>query len=146
KAAKKLYFDVIPKAVDEYFTFLDAFPRQPEDQKLGNPVWHIHSGKPAAIDMPITFGMLLNLAAASNTHDKAVLWGFISRHVAGVTPATHPKLDELVGYAVRYYNDFVLPKKVFRHPDAVEREALVALDAKLATLPADADSETIQND
>jgi lysyl-tRNA synthetase class 1 len=145
KAAKKLYFDVIPKAVDEYFTFLDAYPRQPEDQKLGNPVWHIHSGAPQPINMPITFGMLLNLAAASNTHDKSVLWGFISRHVTGVTPQTHPKLDELVGYAVRYYNDFVLPKKVFRHPDDVEREALVALDAKLASLPADADSEVIQN-
>jgi lysyl-tRNA synthetase class 1 len=144
KSAKKLYFDVIPKAVDEYFQFLDAYPTQDEDKRLGNPVWHIHSGNPPKIDMPITFGMLLNLASASNTHDKNVLWGFILRHVKGVTPKTHPKLDELVGYAVRYYNDFVLPKKVFRAPDATEREALAALDRKLAALPADADPETIQ--
>jgi lysyl-tRNA synthetase class 1 len=144
RSAKKLYFDVIPKAVDEYFTFLDAYPTQDEDKRLGNPVWHIHSGNPPKIEMPITFGMLLNLASASNTHDKNVLWGFILRHVKGVTPATHPKLDELVGYAVRYYNDFVLPKKVFRAPDATEREALAALDRRLAALPADADPETIQ--
>ncbi len=145
RAAKKLYFDVIPKAVDEYFTFLDAYPRQADDQRLGNPVWHIHSGNPPAIDMPIAFTMLLNLASASNATDKDVLWGFIIRHVKGVTPESHAKLDELVGYAVRYYRDFVQPTKVFRAPDAVEREALATLDATLATLPADAEAETIQH-
>ena len=79
------------KAVDEYFSFLDAYPGQPDDQRLGNPVWHIHSGNPPAIDMPITFAMLLNLASASNAHDKGVLWGFILRHVPGVTPESHPE-------------------------------------------------------
>ncbi len=145
RAAKRLYFDVIPKAVDEYFSFLDAYPRQADDQRLGNPVWHIHSGAPPAIEMPIAFSMLLNLASASNANDKDVLWGFIVRHVKGVTPESHPKLDELVGYAVRYYHDFVAPKKVFREPDAVERAALEALDAKLATLAADAEAEAIQH-
>ena len=145
RAAKRLYFDVIPKAVDEYFSFLAAYPRQSGEMRLGNPVWHIHSGNPPDIDMPITFAMLLNLASASNAHDRGVLWGFIVRHVKGVTPESHPKLDELVGYAVRYYKDFVEPTKVFRHPDEVEREALAALDRKLAGLPPDADAETIQH-
>ncbi len=145
RAAKRLYFDVIPKAVDEYFSFLDGYPRQSDDQRLSNPVWHVHSGNPPTIDMPVAFSMLLNLASASNAHDKSVLWGFIVRHVAGVTPQGHPKLDELVGYAVRYYNDFVAPKKIFRHPDAIERDALAALDAKLGALPADAEAETIQH-
>ena len=147
KAAKRLYFDVIPKAVDEYFSFLAAYPEQGPDQRLGNPVWHIHTGTPPAVDMPIAFAMLLNLAAASNAHDKAVLWGFILRHVKGVTPATHPKLDELVGYAVRYYDDFVAPTKVFRVPDDVEREALLALDRSLAALEAGgiAEPDAIQN-
>ena len=144
RSAKKLYFDVIPKAVDEYFVFLDAYQSQDEERKLGNPVWHIHSGRPPTIDMPVTFTMLLNLASASNTHDKNVLWGFILRHVKGVTPETHPKLDELVGYAVRYYNDFVQPKKVFRPPDDIERKALESLDKKLADLPSSADPEMIQ--
>jgi lysyl-tRNA synthetase class 1 len=74
-----------------------------------------------------------------------VLWGFIARHVAGATPQSHPKLDELAGYAVAYYNDFVAPKKVFRHPDETERAALVALDRKLAALPAGAEAETVQH-
>jgi lysyl-tRNA synthetase class 1 len=144
RAAKKLYFDVIPKAVDEYFDFLARYPTQSDEHKLGNPVWHIHAGRPPVIDMPATFTMLLNLASASNTHDKTVLWGFIQRHIEAVTAATHPKLDELVGYAVRYYNDFVLPKKVFRAPDEIERAALAALDSRLAALAAGADPETIQ--
>jgi len=147
KAAKRLYFDVIPRAVDEYFQFIAAYPGQPEDQRLGNPVWHIHAGNPPAIDMPLTFAMLLNLAAASNAHDKSVLWGFILRHAPGVTPESHPKLDELVGYTVRYYDDFVAPKKVFRAPDDVERDALAALDGALAQLEAagETDGGAIQN-
>ena len=145
KAAKRLYFDVVPKAVDEYFSFLDAFPRQTIEQKVGNPAWHIHGGELPSIDMPIGFSMLLNLASASNAHDKGVLWGFILRHVEGVTPESHPKLDELVGYAVRYYKDFVEPTKVFRCPDATESEALAGLDGKLSELLADADAELIQN-
>ena len=145
RAAKRLYFDVIPKAVDEYFSFLAAYPNQGDDMRLGNPVWHIHAGDPPTVDMPITFAMLLNLASASNADDREVLWGFIVRHVKGVTPESHPKLDELVGYAVRYYKDFVEPTKRFREPDEVEREALIALDRKLQSLPADAEAEAIQH-
>ncbi len=145
RAAKRLYFDVIPRAVDDYFAFLAAYPGQGEEQRLGNPVWHIHAGAPSAVEMPVAFAMLLNLAAASNAHDKSVLWGFITRHVEGVTPETHPKLDELVGYAVRYYDDFVAPTKVFREPDAEEREALLVLDEALAGLPLGADAADIQN-
>ncbi len=145
RAAKRLYFDVIPRAVDEYFQLLAGYPDQPEDRRLGNPVWHIHAGAPPSVEMPLTFAMLLNLAAASNAHDKSVLWGFILRHVTGVTPETHPKVDELAGYAVRYFNDFV--RKTYRVPDAVEREALVALDEALARLAgqADVDGSVIQN-
>ena len=95
--------------------------------------------------MPITFSLLLNIASASNAHDTNVLWGFISRHAPGVTPATHPELDRLTGYAIRYFDDFVKPTKVFRAPDAVEREALAALETALAELPAEADGEAIQN-
>jgi lysyl-tRNA synthetase class 1 len=145
KSAKRLYFDVIPRAVDDYFAFLETFEREDTDRRIANPVWHIHYGSPPKIDMPLTFAMLLNLASASNAHDRDVLWGFILRHFPGVTPETHPKLDELVGYAVRYYRDFVEPTKSFRAPDEVERQALEDLDRKLGTLPADAQAETIQS-
>ena len=115
KTAKKLYFDVIPKAVDEYFTFLGNLEGEEDaDKALNNPAWHIHSGNPPQVDMPITFALLLNLVSAANAQDKAVLWGFISRYVEGASAETHPKLDELVGYAIRYFEDFVKPHKVFR--------------------------------
>ncbi|MCO5082574.1 MAG: lysine--tRNA ligase [Rhizobiaceae bacterium] len=145
RQAKKLYFDVIPKAVDEYYSFLSAYPKQAWKERLGNPVWHIHSGEPPAIDLPVSFALLLNLVSASNAHDRSVLWGFISRHAPGVTPDTHPELDRLAGYAIRYFEDFVRPTKVYRAPDEVEREALAALSDALAELPAQADGEAIQN-
>jgi lysyl-tRNA synthetase class 1 len=145
KSAKRLYFDVIPRAVDDYFAFLEAYEREDAERRMANPVWHIHSGRPPKIDMPLTFSMLLNLASASNAHDRDVLWGFILRHLPGVTPETHPKLDELVGYAVRYYKDFVEPTKRFRPPDDVERQALEELDRKLGALPPNAEAEMIQS-
>ncbi|PLP59331.1 lysine--tRNA ligase [Mesorhizobium loti] len=145
RQAKKLYFDVIPKAVDEYYSFLAAYPRQEWKERLGNPVWHMHDGHPPVVDMPVSFALLLNLVSASNAQNKEVLWGFISRHAAGVTPATHPELDKLTGYAIRYFDDFVKPTKVYRAADDVEREALAKLSDMLATLPAGANGEAIQN-
>ncbi len=145
RVAKKLYFDVIPRAVDEYYQFLSAYPKQDWKNRLGNPVWHMHNGNPPAIDLPVPFALLLNLVSASNAQNKDVLWGFISRHAPGVTPATHPELDRLTEYAIRYFDDFVKPTKVFRAPDEVERDALARLAEALSALPAGADGEAIQN-
>lgn len=145
RQAKKLYFDVIPRAVDEYYTFLAAYPRQDWKERLGNPVWHMHDGNPPKTDMPVPFSLLLNLVSASNAQNKDVLWGFISRHAPGVTPQTHPELDRLTGYAIRYFDDFVKPAKVYRAADDVEREALTNLSTALAALPPAADGEAIQN-
>ncbi|CAM5543860.1 lysyl-tRNA synthetase class 1 [Aquamicrobium terrae] len=144
RVAKKLYFDVIPRAVDEYYQFLSAYPKQDWKNRLGNPVWHLHNGNPPPIDLPVPFALLLNLVSASNAQNKDVLWGFISRYAPGVTPATHPELDKLTEYAIRYFDDFVKPTKQFRAPDEVEREALAKLSEALSALPAGADGEAIQ--
>jgi lysyl-tRNA synthetase class 1 len=144
KAAKRLYFDVIPRHVDEYQQFLDAYPRQDAKQQLANPVWHIHSGAPPKADMPITFTMLLTLVSSSNAENAETLWGFIQRYRPGVTRATHPKLDALVGYAIHYFRDFVLPTKTFREPTAAERAALFDLRDALAQLSPEASAEDIQ--
>ena len=144
KSAKRLYFDVIPRHVDEYQQFLEAYQRQELKQQLSNPVWHIHSGKPPLPDMPISFSMLLTLVSSSNAENAETLWGFIGRYRPGVTPQTHPKLDALVGYAIHYFRDFVLPHKRFREPDAGERAALLDLRDALSQLPSDATAEQIQ--
>jgi lysyl-tRNA synthetase class 1 len=146
KSAKKLYFDVIPKAVDDYLAFLDAYAGQSESEKLENPVWHIHSGNPPKPGAPISYALLLNLVSAANVETKQSLWRFISKYAPGLTPATDPFLDRLVGFALAYYEDFVKPKKSFRAATEKEREALMTLDARLAALPADATAETIQNE
>ena len=145
KTAKRLYFDVIPKAVDEYLTYVAKFPSEAPKQRLDNPVWHIHAGRPPAAELPISFALLLNLVSASNAHDAAVLWGFIRRHAPGATAERYPLLDKLVGYAVRYYEDFVKPEKQFRPPTETEAAALRALDQALAEAPSDADAEALQN-
>ena len=144
KAAKRLYFDVIPRHVDEYLQFLDAYPRQGPKEKLGNPVWHIHNGAPPPPDNPVPFAMLLSLVTASNAANAETLWGFITRYRPGVTPSTHPRLAALVDYAINYYRDFVAPAKKFRAPSAAERAALSDLRDALAQLPPDAAAETIQ--
>ncbi|MQT12904.1 lysine--tRNA ligase [Segnochrobactrum spirostomi] len=146
RAAKKLYFEVIPRTVDDYYTFLGKYPAESEAQRLENPVWHIHSGAPPKDGLPISFSMLLNLVSASNAEDRAVLWGFISRYAKGATPATEPELDRLVGYAIRYFADFVKPNKKFRAPDEAERNALAALDAALAALAPEATADAIQDE
>ncbi len=145
RVAKKLYFDVIPRAVDGYYTFLSAYGRQDWKNRLGNPVWHMHGGHPPAIDLAVPFSLLLNLVSASNAQDRSVLWGFISRYAPGVSPEKNPELDRLAGYAIRYFDDFVKPTKTFRAADEVERDALAALDAALGSLPVGADGEAIQN-
>jgi lysyl-tRNA synthetase, class I len=152
-AAKRLYFDVIPRNVDDYLGFLEAYPRQEWKERLGNPVWHIHAGTPPKPEIlthdrhgqAISFAMLLNLAAVSNTENPSVLWGFLRRYYSLASPETHPRLDSLVRYAVAYFRDFVAPKKRHRAADDVERGVLKQISARLAELPANASPDEIQH-
>lgn len=145
RKAKRLYFDVIPRNVDDYLTFLAKYPEQEPKDRLANPVWHIHGGAPPEAELPISFAILLNLVSASNAEDKAALWGFIRRYAPDATPESHPVLDNLVGYAITYFHDFVRPNKAYRAPDETERKAMEDLAARLAKLPPDATAEDIQN-
>jgi lysyl-tRNA synthetase class 1 len=134
KKAKRLYFDVIPKAVDEYVGHLAAYRKEEPSAKLMNPVWHVHEGWPPQAELPISFALLLNLASASNSEDSDVLWGFIRRYAPDATPHDHPLLDQQVSYAIRYFHDFVKPAKHYRLPSDKERDALLDLDSRLQSL------------
>ncbi|WP_299350951.1 lysine--tRNA ligase [uncultured Shimia sp.] len=131
KTAKRMHFDVIPKAVDEYHQQLRAYHGQDLKAQLNNPVWHIHSGDVPQSDMVVPFAMLLNIASVSNAEDKETLWGFINKYAPDATAETHPGLDAAAGHAVRYFHDFVKPAKVYRAPDDQERKALEELAAAL---------------
>ena len=107
-------------------------------------MWHIHSGEPPRIDMPISFALLLNLVSASNSEEPEVLWGFIRRYATDATPENHPELDRMVQYAIHYFHDFVRPSKSYRAPDDVERTALEDLNSRLEAVEQGADAEAIQ--
>ncbi|HLD95715.1 MAG TPA: lysine--tRNA ligase, partial [Alphaproteobacteria bacterium] len=125
------FFDVIPKSMDDYLSHKGKFPTQDPIHQHDNPVWHIHSGKVEALESQLSYSLLLNLASVCNADDPKILWGFVSRYESGATPQTHPYLDHLIGYAVRYYQDFVKPLKVYKEPDEVEVEALKDLRHEL---------------
>ena len=144
KTAKRMHFDVIPKAVDEYHQQLRAYHTQEPEKQAANPVFHIHGADVPQSDLVVPFSMLMNLASVANAEKKDQLWGFIQRYAPEAAPATHPGLDAAAGFAVRYYNDFVLPNKTYRAPSEIEREALIALREGLAAWEGEADAEALQ--
>ena len=144
--AKRLYFDVIPRGVDEYIANIDRMPAQEEEARKTNPAWHIHGGRlPNHAGSPLSFAMLLNLASVVNAHEPDILWGFIRRYQPTATPESEPLLARLVDHAVAYYQDFVKPDKHYREPTPDERAAIADLGRTLAELPADSPAEAIQN-
>ena len=145
KTAKRMHFDVIPKAYDEYHQQLRAYPGQDLKAQLNNPVWHIHGGDVPQSTLMVPFAMLLNLASVSGAEEKEALWGFIRRYAPEATPETHPDLDQAAGFAVRYFNDFVKPTRKHRAPTDQEREALEALKAALETYDGPVEDEALQS-
>ena len=145
KTAKRMHFDVIPKAVDEYHQQLRAYEGQDDKARLNNPVWHIHGGDVPVSKMVVSFSMLLNLASVSGADDKDQLWGFIKRYAPEASAETHADLDAAAGFAVRYYNDFVKPAKVYRAPTYLEREALIALRDGLKAWDQGLDGDALQS-
>ncbi|WP_428927999.1 lysine--tRNA ligase [Marinibacterium sp. SX1] len=145
KTAKRLHFDVIPKAMDEYHQQLRAYGTQDAKGRMANPVFHIHGHDVPKSDMVVTFSMLLNLASVSGAEDKETLWGFIRRYAPDATPEGHPQMDQAAGFAVRYYNDFVKPQKVFRAPTDEERAALEELRDALKAYDGPIDDEALQS-
>ena len=147
KSAKKLHFDVIPRAIDDYLQAITSFPEQEPPKQIDNPVWHIHSGAPPKDASPASFSLLLNLVGVANASNKAELWAYFARYLPAATPETEPVLDRLMGHALNYYEDFVKPTKAFRAPTEAEAAAFLDLANRLRALPTDTtDGEVIQNE
>jgi lysyl-tRNA synthetase, class I len=144
KTAKRMHFDVIPKAVDEYHQQLRAFAGQDIEARVNNPVFHIHRGQPPESKMVVPFAMLLNLASVAGAKDKAGLWGFIQRYAPGASPENNPDLDAAAGFALRYFDAFVAPTRVFRLASEKERLALEDLRGRLAVWDGGLDAEALQ--
>ena len=144
--AKKLYPQVIPKAVDEYLTFLEKFEQQEIKEQLGNPVWHVHNGSPPKEKNVITFGVLLNLVSASNAESEEVVWKFIKNYNPEIIKEEHPILGKLIYYAIQYFNDIVKPLKQYRSANENEKKALLDLIEVLKKMPDGKDPSEIQTE
>jgi lysyl-tRNA synthetase class 1 len=142
--AKKLYSDVVPKAVDEYLSLIEVFPKQTVKEQLLNPVWHVHNGKPPRESIVMTFSMLLNLVGSSNAESKEILWKFIQRFHPDIKPENYTILDNLTEYAINYFRDKVEPNKKYKVPNESEKKALINLAKKLELITQETKPEDIQ--
>jgi lysyl-tRNA synthetase class 1 len=145
KSAKRLYFDVIPRQIDDYASRLRDFETQKPEKQVDNPVWHIHGGNPPKPEVEISFSLLLNLVSVCNTDDKSVLRGFIERYLNGASTDKMPFLDRLMQYAINYYRDRVQPRKRFSKPSDSEKKALEDLLAELNKLRGTEPADDIQS-
>ena len=132
KRAKKLYKEIVPKAVDEYLDFIEKGKNQDQLKLLMNPVWHVHNGEMPQEKIIMTFSMLLNLVEASNADSKELLWKFVQKHKTNIEKNEHPIFDKLIGYAINYFNDIIKKNKKYKKPSKDEEEK--ALEALLNVL------------
>jgi lysyl-tRNA synthetase class 1 len=145
RKAKRLYFDVIPRAVDDYLNLIEKYPHQQAAEQIDNAVYHIHQGKPPLNSASsLSFGILLNLASVCNAESSEVLWGFVQRYLPNASPETMPVLGHLIDHAIHYYQDFVKPQKVYRQPTSQEAAALKDLYSELGKLNNKATAEDLQ--
>ena len=127
KRAKKLYREIVPKAVDEYLDFIEKGKTQNELQLLMNPVWHVHNGEMPKEKIIMTFSMLLNLVETSNADTKELLWKFVKKYKKNIIENKYPIFDNLISYAIKYFNDVIKQKKQYKKPNIDEKIALQAL-------------------
>ena len=144
KSAKKLFFDVIPKSVDEYFSYLKKFHHDEEKEKFNNPVWHIHDGNPPNVNSEITFNSLINLVSVCNSNEKEVIWGFVREYDASLNAKNNQEFDRLIDYAINFYTDFVMPKKKYIPIDNSNQDIFLDIVSFLKKIDADSSSEDIQ--
>ncbi len=144
KRAKKLYSDVVPKAVDEYLSLIEKYPEQKDKEQLSNPVWHVHKGEPPKEKIVMSFSMLLNLVGSSNADDKKILWKFINRFHKDVNPRSNPILDSLTDHAIKFFKDKLKPKKIYKKPDINEKKALTKLADEIGKINDNMPPEEIQ--
>ena len=127
KRAKKLYNEIVPRAVDEYLDLIEKGKTQNELQLLMNPVWHVHNGEMPKEEIIMTFSMLLNLVETSNADNKELLWKFVKKYKKNISEKDYPIFDDLIGYAIKYFNDVIKLQKKYKKPNDEEKNALKAL-------------------
>jgi lysyl-tRNA synthetase class 1 len=146
KSAKKLFFDVIPKSIDEYFSHLNKFHKLDIIDRYENPIWHIHNGIAPEFKSEITFNSLINLVSVCNTSEKEIIWGFVNEYDSSLNSKDNPQFDLLIQYAINYYNDFVLPGKKYLKIDNSNKSIFLDMKRILKEIDNKSSSEEIQTE
>ena len=146
KRAKKLYKEIVPKAVDEYLDLIEKSKKQDARELLLNPLWHVHNGKIPSEDNIMSFSMLLNLVETSNASSEEILWKFVKNYKTNVAKNNFPIFNNLIKYSIKYFNDVVKQNKKYKKPNSLEMKALLDLISKLETCPDNMKPEDIQTE
>ncbi len=144
KRAKKLYKEIVPKAVDEYLDFIEKSATQNNLQLLSNPAWHVHNGKLPKEKIVMTFSMLLNLVEASNSDTRDLVWKFVKKYKKNISEKAHPIFNGLISYAIKYFKEVIEKNKKYKKPNISELKALKALVQALESCNDQMDPEEIQ--
>ncbi|MEM6415731.1 MAG: lysine--tRNA ligase [Pseudomonadota bacterium] len=134
RAAKKLYFDIIPKTADDYWMHVAKFPDQEGGKALDNPAWHIHEGNVPGKCPPVNYAMLLTIVGAVGKADPGLIRGFVDKYRPDATEEELAPVDAMIGHAEAYFERFIAPNKQYRPPTDQERNALLELSAALKAL------------
>ena len=146
KRAKKLYKEIVPKAVDEYLDLIEKSKKQDVRELLLNPLWHVHNGKIPSEDNIMSFSMLLNLVETSNASSEEILWKFVKNYKTDVAKNSFPIFNNLIKYSIKYFNDVVKQNKKYKKPNSLEMKALLDLILKLENCPDNMKPEDIQTE
>ena len=146
KRAKKLYKEIVPKAVDEYLDLIEKSKKQDARELLLNPLWHVHNGKIPVEDNIMSFSMLLNLVETSNASSEDILWKFVNNYKKDIDRNDFPIFNNLIKYSIKYFKDIVKKNKKYKKPNSIEMKALLDLISTLENCSDDMKPEDIQTE
>ena len=145
--AKKLYFEIIPKSVDDYLEDRVRFGEEPPEERVNNPIWFIEhdrvkSGEDVSYTSRVSFSMLLNLVNVLNTDDRDIVWNYVLRYDPEAGD-NREAMDAMMERALQFYRDFILPTKQYEVPPPEMQPAVDQLCAFLESYEGN-DPEEIQ--
>ena len=140
--AKRLYWDIVPKSVDDYLAELRQYAAAAPEKRPDLAVWHIFKGgqNTPAYDTTINFSLVNNLISALGSDQLDLTLEYLERY----DPAAknyEAIVRDLAQKSLTYYRDFILPQKHYRPPTDQESQMLLALRQRVAAYEGESEQE-----
>ena len=142
KQAKRLFWGIVPKSVDDYLLGLNNYHSLDAQKKPDSPLWHLFN-KGAGVPefkTSINFSLVNNLVSAVGADDRELILEYLKRYDPGIE-AHRAVIEDLVNKAMNYYRDFIVPHKRYRMPTTQEKKMLMRLRDELAAYEGDDEKE-----